>query len=389
MLPFLGALQKQQGDDEDDSNGQPLQTRATGQSDASPLANSQQQGGPPQPGQPSGQSGAASAAEGQDSETQPGVVPVETKGQSLIRLMQSGLQGSNQNQGADVQPPDLSLNDPKQMQKTLGALTQVSQARPRWALPKDDMYDLAKTMVPGGGSKNTSYVPVGPAQDNVGRYLPGIMQGLREKGLDDPQMVLYALATINAETSSFRPVSEGVRRGTEDPANTTPNGAPFDRYEYDTAKGKKLGNTEPGDGALFHGRGFIQLTGRDNYTNFGAAINHPELVDNPDLANDPKIAGQLFAAYLKDRENDWRDKNGKLHDGIRTALQKGDLETARARVNGGTNGMDDFRNAYLAGSKFLKSLNPPLTVPGMKPQALPNFLMPGPATPPVLGDQEQ
>lgn len=43
----------------------------------------------------------------------------------------------------------------------------------------------------------------------------------------------------------------------------------FDKYEPGTDQGKKLGNTQAGDGKRFKGRGIIQLTGRDNYENYG------------------------------------------------------------------------------------------------------------------------
>ena len=55
-----------------------------------------------------------------------------------------------------------------------------------------------------------------------------------------------------------------------------------------------LGNTQPGDGALYKGRGFIQITGRANYTAAGKAlgidlVNHPELAERPDIATKVSI----------------------------------------------------------------------------------------------------
>jgi predicted chitinase len=65
--------------------------------------------------------------------------------------------------------------------------------------------------------------------------------------------------------------------------------------------GKMLGNTQPDDGYKFRGRGFIQLTGRGNYAKYGADCDHPEIVNDPDKANDPEIAAALAVAYIADR----------------------------------------------------------------------------------------
>src|SRR5262245_43217304 len=79
---------------------------------------------------------------------------------------------------------------------------------PFGGLDDSALYQLAKTMVPRGAS--TRRQADGNAPDNIQRYLPGILSALQEKRLDDPDMLQYALATINAETSRFAPVSEGV-----------------------------------------------------------------------------------------------------------------------------------------------------------------------------------
>lgn len=81
------------------------------------------------------------------------------------------------------------------------------------------------------------------------------------------------------------------------------------RYGNKTKKGKELGNTHPGDGAAFHGRGLVQTTGRTNYTNWtdrladegvqhnGAPI---DLVGHPELAADPQIAARMTAEGMRD-----------------------------------------------------------------------------------------
>jgi len=58
----------------------------------------------------------------------------------------------------------------------------------------------------------------------------------------------------------------------------------------------RLGNTEKGDGARYYGRGFIQLTGRDNYSRAGDAIGI-DLEDKPEMASRPDIAIKVAVWY--------------------------------------------------------------------------------------------
>lgn len=58
--------------------------------------------------------------------------------------------------------------------------------------------------------------------------------------------------------------------------------------KYEGHKG--LGNTEPGDGVKFKGRGLIQLTGRSNYQKFSNWIKDPSIMDHPELVEAPKYA---------------------------------------------------------------------------------------------------
>jgi putative chitinase len=71
---------------------------------------------------------------------------------------------------------------------------------------------------------------------------------------------------------------------------------------------KSLGNTQPGDGERFVGRGYLQLTGRYNYTLYSkklyqkSLVNSPTaLIDNPDLMLDPKISAYVSALFIADR----------------------------------------------------------------------------------------
>ena len=169
---------------------------------------------------------------------------------------------------------------------------------------------------------------------NIHFHLPYVLRGLSNADLADKDMVLTALATIRAETESFQPRDEEVS-----PHNTSAGGHPFDKYDHRA----ELGNTGPPDGALFKGRGFVQLTGRGNYEQIGQAIRLGNLlVENPELANDPDVAARVLAAFLGSRE-----------PRLRRALAFANLDQARQLVNGGTYGMENFRDAFERGRTLL------------------------------------
>ncbi|MBK7870869.1 MAG: hypothetical protein IPJ74_09365 [Saprospiraceae bacterium] len=88
----------------------------------------------------------------------------------------------------------------------------------------------------------------------------------------------------------------------------------FDKYE----NRKDLGNTQPGDGYRFRGRGYIQITGRSNYNKFSKLLGI-DLVGNPNLAIQSEIAakiavygmvngsfrGKSLAKYFNSYRTDW------------------------------------------------------------------------------------
>ncbi|MCX7685383.1 MAG: hypothetical protein N2Z67_08955 [Acetobacteraceae bacterium] len=172
----------------------------------------------------------------------------------------------------------------------------------------------------------------GARREAIAENLPHVLAGLAEFGLTDRPMLLMALATVAAETASFRPVEEGISRW-----NTSPGGHPFDLYD----NRPDLGNRGRPDGERYKGRGYVQLTGRDNYARFGKLLGLP-LEERPELANDPAVAGRILAAFLKSRETR-----------IKQALLEDDLRAARRLVNGGAHGLEAFTRAYRAGERAL------------------------------------
>lgn len=106
----------------------------------------------------------------------------------------------------------------------------------------------------------------------------------------------------------FPSVFKGDQALAQKYAGNPNNSLPEFLYGYQTDKGKGLGNTQAGDGAKFIGRGYIQLTGRANYTRYSKLLydrrlvpTPTSLVDNPSLLNSAEIAAQVSVLYLLDR----------------------------------------------------------------------------------------
>jgi putative chitinase len=92
---------------------------------------------------------------------------------------------------------------------------------------------------------------------------------------------------------------------------------------YENAK--RLGNTQPGDGARFHGRGLIQLTGRANYRACGRDLNL-DLLARPELVASPSLA-VLSSLWF------W------LRNGLNAYADAQDWTGMTRVINGGTNGL--------------------------------------------------
>jgi hypothetical protein len=134
----------------------------------------------------------------------------------------------------------------------------------------------------------------------------------------DRRKIAYCLATFKWETAhTFEPIDE---RGGEAYFNK--------RYAPDTKAGTNVGNTKPGDGALFHGRGYVQLTGRTNYTK-AKKLTGVDLLAEPDRAKEPELAYQIAIQGMIDGWFTTR-KLGQYFKPDGTA----DYENARAIING-------------------------------------------------------
>lgn len=168
----------------------------------------------------------------------------------------------------------------------------------------------------------------GTLRAKLREYLPYLNQAMRDYGIDSPKREAAFLAQLAVETDDLKTLEEYGDNGY------------FDRnYGPQSGVGRSLGNTEPGDGARFHGRGALQLTGRDNYRKASEALG-VDFVGDRELAADPKYAFAT-AGWFWDAEN--------LND----QADESDIGAIGRSINGGTNGAAERREYYDRARKVL------------------------------------
>jgi predicted chitinase len=117
------------------------------------------------------------------------------------------------------------------------------------------------------------------------------------------------------------------------------------RYMEEIASGaayegrKDLGNTHPGDGKRYKGRGPIQLTGRANYSRYGQLLGL-DLVNNPTVAATKEVGFRIAGQFWK-------------LNGLNELADQQKFKTITKRINGGYNGLDDRIKYYDRARKVL------------------------------------
>jgi hypothetical protein len=173
---------------------------------------------------------------------------------------------------------------------------------------------------------------------NVSANWPLVEQALDGCMIFSPMCGVAAIATIAVETGRFSPVKE--------------QGGP--QYLTHLYEGRKdIGNTEPGDGVKFRGRGFVQITGRADYDHYGKEIGR-DLVSNPDIALDPSVAAAILAVFFFERK-------------IRESADQQNWEMVRRKVNGGLTGWPRFIDVVM---RLVSALKSP-AVPGTQTEVTP------------------
>jgi len=113
-----------------------------------------------------------------------------------------------------------------------------------------------------------------------------------DTSIKDVRWAAYILATVHHESvETFRPY--------EEPGDLSY----FEKYEPGTSTGRNLGNTQKGDGYRFRGRGYVQITGRENYRRMTARLKLPsedDLERDPDVVLRPEIAYRILSLGMLD-----------------------------------------------------------------------------------------
>ncbi len=155
---------------------------------------------------------------------------------------------------------------------------------------------------------------------DVQKNLELVKAALQKQGMTDPKYIAATLGNVMKETGGksisenmdysktsnerirkiFGSRAAGKSEEELDAIKKDPKQMGEMMYGSGTKMGQQMGNTEPGDGWKYRGRGFIQLTGKSNYAAASKAIyGDNRLVDNPDLVNDPAVAAEVSAWYMK------------------------------------------------------------------------------------------
>jgi len=179
----------------------------------------------------------------------------------------------------------------------------------------------------------------GHIPDSVIAMLPDTIEKFE---LNTPLRLAHFLAQAGHESGGFKALNENLNYGAKGLRGIFGKYFPTDakalEYERKPEKianlvyGSRMGNgaESTGEGYKFRGRGYIQLTGKDNYVAFGKAINE-DLTANPDLvATKYPLASAAWFFH----------KNG-LHKIADEGANEATVTKVTKRVNGGTIGLAD------------------------------------------------
>jgi predicted chitinase len=144
---------------------------------------------------------------------------------------------------------------------------------------------------------------------------PILVEAMKKFGIDTPIRRAHFLAQCAHESGGFKWVREFA------------SGQAYEGRQ-------DLGNTQPGDGKRYKGRGYIQLTGRANYTKFNGSVSQ-NVVSNPVLVESDYPAEASVWFWKINNFNDFANDDTEAT-----------LELVTKRVNGGKNGIESRRKYF-------------------------------------------
>lgn len=142
------------------------------------------------------------------------------------------------------------------------------------------LYNPQPPATPGSLTPGTSDPGGNPAnaKDRLTQEKLIVEECIRQ-GVTNPKQIAYILGTAQHEADQFQTMRE-YHDGSD--------------YEGDS----RLGNTQPGDGKRFRGRGYVQITGRANYEKY-TKITGKDLIGKPELAEDQQTARFILVNGMK------------------------------------------------------------------------------------------
>jgi putative chitinase len=205
---------------------------------------------------------------------------------------------------------------------------ELSQARPDGRVdPRGGTLEkLAEGMPVEFTAEKLSGIMIDASPARIEMFYVALDWKMMESGIDTPLRMAHFLAQLAHESAQLVYTEEVA------------SGAAYEgRLD--------LGNTQPGDGKRFKGRGLIQLTGRANYVKYGNARGADYTTDagSQTVATDTWLAVDVSCWF-------WMDK------GLNDLADRDDVLAVTRAINGGYNGLDD-RKDKLARAKFFLGCN--------------------------------
>lgn len=197
--------------------------------------------------------------------------------------------------------------------------------------------------------------------ENRTKYLPGLNLTLIRYNMDNAPRVMAFLATIGHESGQLKYVVENLNYSAAGLMKTWPARFPTEATANEYARNPekiannvyagRMGNTSPGDGWKYRGRGLIQLTGKSNYSLATEEMySLPLGVDfvlEPELIATPEYATQSAGWFW------YRNGLNELADKLTTANEYEAFKVIVKKVNGGTIGLEDRWKLYQNAKKVI------------------------------------